>query len=142
MIKFLLPIAFFLLASAAQAQHVNKCDMNVLRQVDKWMGTLSPVDVREFFLTFGYECRSNPEYSEWSNELLFKMLQSQTELTIRVLEKHKEQFALHEILYALSYPVGEGLDINSIIVRVEKLKVEKQLKVELVDKLNLAAGRM
>jgi hypothetical protein len=68
-------------------QAIKKCDETVLHFTSGKIGQLSQKEIKDFLLTFGKECEANVEYSEWSNELLFDVLEKQTELTLSTIQK-------------------------------------------------------
>ena len=62
-----------------------KCDINKLVIVQENMDSLNYLMVEEFLLTFDESCKNNVEYSQWSNELLFKVINKWTSLYFLVL---------------------------------------------------------
>src|SRR5688572_5499786 len=87
-----------LTTSTLYGQGTKKCDGSVLLSTSKKIGKLTQNEITDFLLTFGQECRNNAEYSEWSNELLFKTLDNQTELTLKTIEKEEKKIEIKEIL--------------------------------------------
>ena len=67
-------------------------------------------------------------FGEYSNEVLFLVLDKQTELTLQTIEKQKHQLELNEILSALSSPINDGIDVKSLIPRVDQVKFDRRLK--------------
>ncbi|MBX2964615.1 MAG: hypothetical protein KF845_00615 [Cyclobacteriaceae bacterium] len=95
-------------------------------------------EISNFLLTFGQECRNNVEYSEWSNELLFSLLDKQTELTVRTIEKEEKNIELEEIFFVLKNPIHDGIDIKNLIGKVNKVKFNTRVKKEIIDRLKTA----
>ena len=112
----------------------------MLRSTSEKVGRLSQKEITDFLLTFGEECRNNAEYSEWSNELLFSILDKQTELIIKTIEKEEKRIEINEILDDLSSPI---LDPNTkdIISKIEKIKIQKELKDKIIERLKTADGK-
>ena len=121
-------------------QTVQKCDGTILRSTSEKVGRLTQKEITDFLLTFGEECRNNAEYSEWSNELLFSILDKQTELIIKTIEKEEKRIEINEILDDLSSPI---LDPNTkdIISKIEKIKIQKELKDKIIERLKTADGK-
>ena len=92
-------------------------------------------------MTFGQECQNNAEYSEWSNELLFSLLDKQTELTLKTIEKGEKKIEIKEILEELSSPINDGFDIKKIITQADKVKINRRLKDEILERLKTANGK-
>jgi hypothetical protein len=136
-------LTIFALASVSCfGQAIQKCDVTVLRMISMDIGKLNEDEIGDFLLTFGKECRSNVEYSEWSNELLFSLLDKQTELTLRTIEKERNRIEIEEILGELSSPVHDGIEIKELITRVEKLKIDEMLKKKVMERLKAAHESM
>ena len=120
-------------------QTVQKCDGTILRSTSEKVGRLTQKEITDFLLTFGEECRNNAEYSEWSNELLFSILDKQTELIIKTIEKEEKRIEIKEILDDLSSPILDP-NIKDIISKVEKIKIQKELKDKIIERLKTADG--
>lgn len=69
-----------------------KCNTEILLKVYQNKDSLDEETLHQFFLTFGEECINNAEYSEWSNELLFDILQlypAQIIIFLKTMKKFK-----------------------------------------------------
>jgi hypothetical protein len=121
-------------------QTVQKCDGTILRSTSEKTGRLTQKEMTDFLLTFGEECRNNAEYSEWSNELLFSSLDKQTELTIKTIEKEEKRIEIKEIFDDLSSPTLDS-NIKDIISKIEKVKIRKELKDKIIERLKTADGK-
>lgn len=119
-------------------QSIEKCDGTVLLTTGNKIGQLTQREISNFLLTFGQECRNNVEYSEWSNELLFSLLDKQTELTVRTIEKEEKNIELEEIFFVLKNPIHDGIDIKNLIGKVNKVKFNTRVKKEIIDRLKTA----
>jgi hypothetical protein len=62
----------------------HKCDIGKLKTVSEHLNGLTFKIVSDFLCTFDTSCSSNIEYSEWSNELLFKVLDKSPTLLFEV----------------------------------------------------------
>jgi len=131
------------LASQAQAtQLIGKCDLEVLLSVSRKMGRLAEPDIKSFLLTFGKECGSNIEYSEWSNELLFKVLHAQTKLVLKTMEGAESIIDIEAILSDLSSPINDGIDVKGLLTKVDAVRMNIRLKRQIVGSLNEAIKKM
>jgi hypothetical protein len=119
---------------------VKKCDGTILLLTSKKMGRLTQKEITDFLLTFGQECRNNVEYSEWSNELLFLVLDKQTDLTVRTIEKEEKRLELEVILDDLSEPLLDP-NIRGLITKVDIVKIKKELKDKIIASLKTADGK-
>lgn len=124
--------------STLYGQEIKKCDGSVILATENKVGQLTKKDVKDFLLTFGKECRNNVEFSEFSNEVLFLVLDKQTELILKTIEKEEKQIELDEILDDLSSPISDMIVVKNLIPRVEKVKINTRLKNLIVDRLRTA----
>lgn len=126
-----------LMSSSLFGQTVKKCDGSVLSLVSGKIGKLNQKEITDFLMTFGEECRNNVEYTEWSNELLFDVLDKQTELALTTIQKEKTKIDLEEILDVISSPLLDE-DIDKLIEKVNMTKVDARLKQTILNKLKIA----
>src|SRR5262245_39992446 len=117
----LLAIAFASISSALYGQSTTKCDMTNFLDISKNLGHLSHQQVSDFLLTFGEECKNNVEYSEWSNELLFELLDKQTEMTVKTIAHERKRIELAAILDNLQAPIHDKIEVKTILAKVEKV---------------------
>jgi hypothetical protein len=123
-------------------QVIEKCDGTILLSTSERIGKLKQDEILDFLLTFGTECNSNVEYSEWSNELLFSLLYKQTELTLKTIKKEERKIEMNEILNDLNSPINDLIDIKQILVKVDKVKVNKRFKNRIIEQLKSAENKM
>lgn len=126
--------------STLYGQEIKKCDGSVVLSTNINVGRLTKKEVREFLLTFGKECQKNVEFSEFSNEVLFQILDKQTTLILETIEKEEKQIELDEILNDLSSPNSDMIVIKDLITKVERSKINESLKKQIVDRLRTAAS--
>jgi hypothetical protein len=118
-------------------QVIEKCDGTILLRTSERIGKLKQDEIRDFLLTFGPECKNNVEYSEWSNELLFSLLDKQTELTLKTIEKEERKIEMNEILNDLNSPINDLIDIKKILVKVDNVKMNKRFKNRIIEQLTV-----
>src|SRR3954468_20131299 len=114
MLKLITYTILILTTSTVFAQPVEKCDSGILLNTSKKVGTLNQREIKDFLLTFGEACRNNAEYAEWSNELLFSILDKQTELTLITIQKEEAQLEINEILNDLTSPISDATNIKRL----------------------------
>lgn len=122
-------------------QSIKKCDGTILLSISEKVGKLNKEEIKGFLLAFGKECRANVEFSEWSNELLFSVLDKQTDLTLKTIEEEENKIEMDNILDYLSSPISDMIVIGNLIPRIEKTKINNQLKRKIVDRLKTAEGK-
>lgn len=89
------------------ANDCQKCDIEKLKTVSEHLNSLTFEIVNDFVCTFDTACKNNVEFSEWSNELLFKVLDRSPSLLFEILSDGQvnTDFMLNEIKNPL-------LDVN------------------------------
>ncbi len=134
-------IAFSMLSSSLCGQSTAKCDMAKLLDVSKNVSKVTHQEMVDFLLTFGEECQNNVEYSEWSNELLFELLEKQTELIVKTIAHQTKVVELEAILENLEEPIHDRFNVKSIIAKVEKIKFDPDVKKEIINRLQIAESK-
>ena len=134
-------IAFSMLSFSLCGQSTTKCDMAKLLDVSKHVGKVTHQEMVDFLLTFGEECQNNVEYSEWSNELLFEMLDKQTDLTVKTIAHQAKVIELTAILENLEEPILDRFNMKAIIAKVEKVKFDPDVKKEIINRLKIAESK-
>lgn len=86
MIKHIIFLFFIPFFSFAQTQ---KCDLKKLIIIHEKIDSLSFQIVEDFLYTFDESCNINVEFSEWSNELLYSVLDKSTNLFFEVLNSER-----------------------------------------------------
>jgi hypothetical protein len=119
-------------------QSFKKCDGTIVTLTKEKVGKLSEKEVRTFLMTFGAECKNNVEFKENSNEALFLIMDKQTKLTVRTIEKEEQQIDLDEILNTLGSPINDGIDVKALLAKVAQEKFNGKLKSRMLDKLRQA----
>lgn len=119
-----------------------KCDVETVLFTRSNAGQLNQGNIRDFLQTFSKECENNIEFEEFSNEVLFLVLDKQTRLVLTTIEKEKRQIELNEILSILSSPVNDGIDVKGLIPKVESAKFDGRLKKQVLDSLKVALSKI
>ncbi len=76
---------FVLLSQVGLSQDCEKCNTEKLIDLSENINDLNLRIVKEFICTFDTVCNTNIEFSEWSNELLFKLVEKDINLMNKVL---------------------------------------------------------
>jgi len=82
-------IILLILTSISTFAQSEKCDINKLLIIHENMDNLTFQMIEDFLFTFDESCENNVEYSEWSTELLFKVIDKWTNLYFKVLTSEK-----------------------------------------------------
>ena len=104
-----------------------KCDINKLVVVDNHLDSLTYQIVKEFLCTFDDTCKTNSEYSEWSNEILYKVIEKAPEIFFQVITK--EQIDNKILLEEIENPILD-YDYLKIYNKIKVTKAPKDLKIK------------
>ncbi len=139
-IQKILTIALTLTLSTSIAQtDCNKCDIEKVKTVHDNFDNLTFKMVNDFLCTFDNSCETNIEYSQWSNEILYKVLDKEPELTIKVLDQSQLD-NIEILLDEIESPIHD-FDYQKIYEKVLEVKTEKDFKQKVLKSIELAAER-
>lgn len=123
---------------AVLSQSVSPCDIETLAVTESNIYKLTDKEIKDFLLTFDYRCKNNIEYSEYSNELLFVVLENHTKSFIKIIRKEKKSLNLDKILSEIARPIHDSIDLNWILIKVDNIKSGGKLKRQIVENLKKA----
>lgn len=124
----------------ACGQPVKKCDNSILKNV-KGDGSSSEGTVEAFLFTLGRECQNNVEFNEWSNELLFTLLDKQTELTLKTIARNQNAIEMAVIMEDLNSPINDLIAVSVIKSKIEAVKFDRLLKRDILRQLQIALDK-
>jgi len=79
--RLILTIAFLIIITHfGFSKDCDKCDTDKLIELSENLDNLNYETVKNFICTFDLTCKNNIEFSEWSNELLFKLIEHDVNL--------------------------------------------------------------
>jgi hypothetical protein len=116
-----------------------KCDIEKVITVSENHGNLTFQIIEDFLCTFADSCEINVEYSEWSNEVLYELLENEPEMVINVLESGENKIS-KTVLNEIENPVYD-FDLQKIYEKVSAIKNQGSLKGEILKSLVLAADK-
>lgn len=136
-IIFILMIFIFCHQLNIKAQNVNceKCDGGVVIAVADNFHKLSLELLVRFLCTFGPECHTNIEYSQDSNEVLFRVLEKYPGAFIKAMESPSLQ---HEYIYKI---LSEPLVYENVAFlrkKITRTKGDKKIRQAILDALDQA----
>jgi hypothetical protein len=120
---------------AGFSQEDQKCSVTVLRKTFDRMDRLKERDIRSFLMTFDPGCDKLVDFSEWSNEILFDVLNEYPKEVLEVLEKDQKRINVDEILTELSAPVTDKVNIHELINKIDQIKGFKEMKNKVIEYL-------
>jgi len=109
-----------------------RCNTNIVKSTDENIKKLTNDDIKLFLLTFHNTCKNNAEYLEYSNEVLFAVMNNYPQKVLKIIKNHKEMDK-DFILEVLSNPVNDQIDISGLKNKLRKLN--DSLADKIIDRL-------
>jgi hypothetical protein len=113
-----------------------KCDIDKVKIVNEHLDSLTFQMIYDFLCTFDSSCRTNAEFSEWSNETIFKLLDKSPKLFFQVIVKGQVDNKL--ILREVEGPIRD-YDLQKIYNKIKTINVLSEIKIEYLDAICKAA---
>ena len=136
--QILIIILISILSAKDNNQSSYNCKIEYVLVAHKNLNELTNEIVKDFLLTFDSTCSNNIEYSEFSNQTLFEVLDSNPQLFCHVMRAESKIVHYQVIIDALKAPINDGIPLNEILHKIENLKPNDKLKMDLVKSLNIA----
>jgi len=115
----------------------DKCDLEKVRIVNQHLGSLTAQMISEFLCTFDNSCRNNVEYSEFSNETLFAVLEKAPNLFFQVVSRGQTDNSI--ILQEIENPISDLIDLQKIYDKIKHTTTKTEIKAEYLNAVILAA---
>ena len=119
-------------------QDSNKCNFNYLIEVRANIDNLSNELISKLLYTIDDDCQNNVEFGEFSNGLLFMVLEKSPELFIQTFENSIAFIDTSYLFFDLRNPISDLIDIKGIIDNINSLEIENQSKKMIVRNLRIA----
>jgi len=104
-----------------------KCDIEFLGQIDNLIeqNSITEKEIAGLFQTISDSCKNNVEFSEYSNEILFKTLENQPKIFINKLSKlsqSKQKIIINE----LKTPISDKFELKNIINKIQDTTIKNK----------------
>jgi len=106
-----------------------KCDIEFLANIDKLIdqNSITENEISGLFQTISDSCKNNVEFSEYSNEILFKTLENQPKIFIEKLSKlsqSKQKIIINE----LKTPISDKFELKNIINKIQDTTIKNKFQ--------------
>jgi hypothetical protein len=115
-----------------------KCNYSCWPIINDSINKLPEKQILSFLKTLGTICQNNIEFSEYSNEVLFKILKIAPSSTIKTIENHETELEISVILKEIENPIHDGLDLQNILRLIKVVKPESKIKSRIIESIKLA----
>lgn len=113
-----------------------KCNISIVREAYQNIDRISGELMLKILKTLGRDCKNNVEFSEFSNETLFKVIQKNPEVFAETLENNLNQIDIKEIIYNLENPLHDLIDLDLTIDKIADTKIDKSIRDKLIIAIN------
>ena len=115
-----------------------KCNYNCWPVIKDSINGLTDRQILSFLKTLGHDCVNNAEFSEVSNETLFKIIEFNSARFINVIEKYQADIEFNEILKMIENPIYDGIDLEKTSKLVNNVKPDSKAKNRIIESLKNA----
>ncbi len=115
-----------------------KCDISKVLVVNENLNNLTLTMVSQFLYTFDSACVNNAEYSEWSNEILFKLIDEAPGIFFQVIEMEINDDSA--ILNEIQNPVCD-FDFQKIYDKIKTSTANADVKAKYLKALIIAGEK-
>jgi len=116
-----------------------KCDSRIVLETEENLDNISDDLIYLFLYTFDEECSNNAEFGEFSNEVLFQLIEKYPEKVAKNLTN--EEINKEVILEELSSPINDIVDVKGLYKIVEEANIDDKLKSEILRSLKTAINK-
>ena len=116
-----------------------KCDLEKVRIANQHLDSLTTKILFDFLSTFDNSCKNNVEYSEFSNETLFAVLEKAPDLLFQVLSS--EEIDDRIIIKEIGNPINDLIDLQNIYNKTRRATAKPELKTKYLNALISAAEK-
>ena len=117
----------------------DKCDLEKVRIVNQHLDSLTAQMLSEFLCTFDNSCKNNVEYSEFSNETLFAVLEKAPNLFFQVMTTGQIDNKI--ILKEIENPINDLINLQKIYDKIKLASAKTELKTKYLNALILSAEK-
>jgi DNA-binding protein Fis len=138
LISFIICLSFLNSYSQERQADSLKCNISIINEVYENIENISSDLMLQFLKTFGEDCKNNIEFSEFSNETLFKVIQKKPELFCKMIEKLEDEIELDIILLELETPLLDLINMKTTRNQIKNTKISDDIKKRLLDSIDKA----
>jgi|GEM_PF-2307464 len=112
-----------------------KCQSEPLRAITRNIDNLNDTLILDFLRTFSVICENNVEFSEWSNEILFKIMEKEPKRLIKLFADNISELDTTAILKEIDSPIHDMIDIEQIKEKIKSIDIDKDVKGDIIKRL-------
>jgi hypothetical protein len=136
--RFFAIIPLLIFGSVSAQTVCVKCDIEKVSSANSHLDRLTFQIVSDFLCTFDATCKVNIEFVEWSNEILYKVLEKEPSIFLDVIDK--EQVNNKILLEEIESPIHD-FNYQKIYDNIKAVKTASMLKKEYMNAVINAASK-
>ncbi len=113
-----------------------KCDIEKVAVLKQQLPNASKESILSFLSTISTDCKNNAEFGQFSNEVLFEVLQAMPMEVLMIIGK--ENVEKDKIYQMLESPVSDAVNLSELIDSINKLELQSIEKSEFWEALKRA----
>ena len=137
--KTLFTLTLLIFITSFSVTACDKCNIDKVKIVNEHLDSLTFQIVSDFLCTFDSSCIKNAEYSEWSNETLFKVLVKAPTIFFKVIAK--EKMDNKQFLKEIENPVHNLLDLQKTYNSIKITSTPTDIKTKYLNAVIKAANK-
>ena len=98
--------------------------------------------VYHFLLCFDIKCSNAIELVQYSNAIIYKLLENHPKLALEIMSKNKKQLPWKRICDAIAEPINNVNNINGIIKNIDAISGYNNVKMDVINALNTAKDNL
>lgn len=130
----------FVLGTIFLGNSQSLCNIDKLVHIQENITSISTAQIEDFLLNLNDTCLSNVEYSECCNEILFLLLEKETEHLLQVIELNPK-ISIRNIKTMIENPVHDGINLQKLYSLVEDVDQYEHASKEIQASLIIAISK-
>lgn len=107
---------------------ISPCDGEIVLEIYKNQNSINEQMVTRLLLTFHQSCSNNVEFGEFSNEMLFKVLEKRPDLFLTVYKNNIAVIDTAILNSQLASPIHDLIPLKQIIDTIDSLDFDPETK--------------
>ncbi len=122
------------------------CELRTIKITDSLLRINHKMDSENyavFFANMRIDCAQNAEYSQWNNELIFKVLEENPKMFVAFLSRvSRKKELMSFVLEELKNPINDKIELEKITTHLKRTETEDEnTKQNVLKSLNHALQR-
>ena len=119
---------------------IDKCDIQKVAELKRQLPSNTNYEIiKEFLMTISVKCKNNAEFTQFSNEILFKTLKVDPTNFLKVLEN--ENIEKDEVYRMITTPISDNINLDEILKNIMALNIKSVEKTNTIKSLKKALNK-